>query len=284
MLGLEVDLERSERMEVTVGHTEDRRNELVTKISDILAEDFLDPKEAERLRGRMVFFEGYSFGRNANAAVKSLSKFCVERGGRKRLDDTLRKNLLLLRDRVLSAPPITIGRQMCDTWIIFTDGACSPENKEGSIGGLIISPCGVCHSYFSEAVPEKVLTEFFKFSKNPIHELEVLPVLAACDVWGTLFAGALIVYYIDNESSRMAFVKGSGETVFATTMVHNFVCLESKMQHRTWFGRCPSHSNPSDGASRLITSWFEERGVSRTVIDWERLGLHLELGGVEPDR
>ena len=56
------------------------------------------------------------------------------------------------------------------------------------------------------------------------------------------------------------------------------------MQHRTWFGRRPSHSNPSDGASRLITTWFEERGVGRTVIDWERLRHHLKLGGVEPDR
>ena len=64
-------------------------------------------------------------------------------------------------------------------------------------------------------------------------------------------------------------MKGSGETVFASGMIHNFVCLESEMQHRTWFGRCPSQSNPSDGASRLITTWFEERGIGRTVMDWE---------------
>ena len=32
-------------------------------------------KEAERLRGRMVFFEGYTFGRVANGAVRSLSRW-----------------------------------------------------------------------------------------------------------------------------------------------------------------------------------------------------------------
>ena len=80
--------------------------------------------------------------------------------------------------------------------------------------------------FFSEAVPTDVLSGLFRFSKNPIHELEILPVLAACVAWGRLFAGALIVYCIDNESSRMAFVKGAGETVFATSMIHDFVCLE----------------------------------------------------------
>lgn len=87
-----------------IGHTEERRSELLSKINDILAEDWLDAKEAERLRGRMIFFEGFTFGRTANAAVKNLGRFCVERGGRKRLDDSIKSNLLLLRDRVLSSP------------------------------------------------------------------------------------------------------------------------------------------------------------------------------------
>ena len=124
-----------------------------------------------------------------------------EKGSKKRLDNSLKSGL---RDMVLSAPPKPVGRQMCDTWIIFTDGACAPESQEGSIGGLIISPCGVCHSFFSETVPKNVLSEFFRFSKNPIHELEILPALGACLAWGRLFARALVVYYTDNESSRMA--------------------------------------------------------------------------------
>ena len=232
----------------------------------------------------MIFFEGFTLGRIANAAVKNIGRFCLERGGRSRLDESIKASLLLLRDRVLHAPPVMVGRELTDTWIVFTDGACNPEAKEGSIGGLIISPSGVCVSFFSGLVPNFVLAEFFKCSKNPIHELEVLPVLAASDAWGHLFAKSLIVFYIDNESSRMAFVKGVGETQFASQMIHEFVCIEAEQQHRTWFGRCPSHSNPSDGASRLDTSWFTQRGVSQTVLDWERLRHRLGLGGEEPDR
>ena len=121
-------------------------------------------------------------------------------------------------------------------------------------------------------------------SKNPIHELEVLPVLIACKEWGQHFSGSLVVYYVDNESARMAFVKGVGETAFASRMIHDFVCLESEMGHRVWFGRCPSYSNPSDSASRLDSVWFERRGVGQTVLDWERLRHHLGLDGVASDR
>ena len=279
MLGLEVNLDDCKNNAVSIGHTEERRAELVAKINDILAGGWLDAKEAERLRGRMIFFESYAFGRLANAAIKNIGRFCVESSGKKRLDASIQGSLLLLRDRVLDAPPITIGRPLGDTWIVFTDGACNPEFKTGSVGGLIISPLGNCQSFFSEVVPEDITAELFKLSCNPIHELEVLPVFIACLEWGPRYEGALIVYYIDNESARMAFVKGSGETHFASHLINDFVCLEAQLQHKTWFGRCPSHSNPSDGASRLDLTWFEGKGASRTNLNWERLRHHLGLGG-----
>eukprot|EP00435_Cladocopium_sp_Y103_P063423 s272_g25.t1 len=204
-----------------------RRSELISKIDDILAEGWLDAKEAERLRGGMIIFEG-----------------------------SLLVELRTLPSRTL----------------------------EGSIGGLILSPHGQCLSYFSEAVPVDILNEFFKVSCNPIHKLAVLPVLVACLLWGEEFASALLVYYIDNESARMAFVKGSGETTFASAMISDFASLECELQHRRWFGRCPSHSNPADGASRLDLSWFEGRGAYRTTVAWERLRHRLGLEGEKPDR
>ena len=102
---------------------------------------------------------------------------------------------------------------------------------------MIDSPRGMCVSYFSSAVPGDVMEIFFGFSRNPIHELEIHTVFTACLLWGALFKGALVVYYIYSESARMAFVKGNGETTFACRLVYDFVCLESEMQHRTWFGR-----------------------------------------------
>ena len=167
---------------------------------------------------------------------------------------------------------------------MFTDGACSPELRQGSIGGIIIDPFGRCQSFFSSMVPEDVMEELFRESANPIHELEVLPVLVACILWGTRFANALIVYYIDNESARMAYLKGHGETNFASCMIGSFVELEAAQQHKTWFGRCPSTSNPADGPSRLDLSWCERKHAERTSLNWELLRHHLNIKGERPER
>ena len=148
MLGLQVDLSNSQQRELKVGHTPERKEELRSRIDSILAEGPMDSKQAERLRGRMVFFEGFTVGRVANAAIKNLGRFCTEGSGKKKLDDSIKYSLLV---RVLCAPPVRVGNSLNHTWIVFTDGAWNPDKQEGSIGSLIIDPRGCCQSYFSSS-------------------------------------------------------------------------------------------------------------------------------------
>ena len=160
---------------------------------------------------------------------------------------------------------------------MFTDGACEPEAREGSVGGVIFDPHGSCLHFFGERVPDRVMNDLLERSKNPIHELEVLPVLIAAEMWGQLYAEAQVVYYIDNESSRMAYIRGDGETQRAAQAINAFVQHESAMQHRVWFGRVPSYSNPSDGPSRLDFKEVLKPGATKTSVDWELVTKHLEL-------
>ena len=121
------------------------------------------------------------------------------------------------------------------------------------------------------------MDDLFKRSKNPIHELEVLPVLIAALAWGHLYACSQVVYYIDNESARMAYIRGTGETLRASLLVQSFVEDEAAQQHRVWFGRVPSHSNPADSPSRLDFSQVLAKGATLTNIDWEKVSRHLGL-------
>eukprot|EP00435_Cladocopium_sp_Y103_P062898 s272_g24.t1 len=276
-LGLEVDTKPFQEGKVLVGHTESRRSELGEHISTILESGVLSPKEAERLRGRMIFFEGYSFGRVANAAVKSLGRFCQGPSTSRPLDDDLRKSLQFLRDRVAMSRPLQIERALHTTWLVFTDGACDQEKQSGSVGGVIYSPSGECLHFFGEEVPTHIMRDLFERSNNPIHELEVLPVLIAADLWGQMYSHAQVVYYIDNESSRMAHIRGTGETLRANLMIDMFVRLEADLQHKVWFGRVPSFSNPSDSPSRLEFEHIMSLGATRTSIDWEKVCSHLGL-------
>ena len=112
---------------------------------------------------------------------------------------------------------------------------------------------------------------------NAFHELELLPVLIACMAWGHFFEGSQIVYYIDNESARMAYIRGDGETILGNKIVSQFVELESQRQHRVWFGRVPSHSNLADGPSRLCFEAVQKLGAVRTSVDWEGTAEHLGI-------
>ncbi|CAL1144384.1 unnamed protein product [Cladocopium goreaui] len=297
-----------------------------------------DSEDAEKLRGRMIFFEGFTFGRVANSSTKSLGRFCGSSNKPKPLDAEMTRALEFLQQRISEGRPLKIERNLHSTWLVFTDGACNQEELKGSVGGVLYDPSGACVGYFgvlakgatltnidwekephpepwiSEGaalgrlcnspepvskfsasmrttleflqqrdqsvesymtpmetaynflgsefnVPDRVMDDLLERSQNPIHELEVLPV----------------VYYIDNESPRMAYIRGDGETQRAAQMIHAFVQQESAMQHRVWFGRVPSYSNPADGPSRLDFKEVLELGATKTNINWELVMKHLEL-------
>ena len=46
--------------------------------------------------------------------------------------------LTFLHSRVLEAKAKSIERSLLSTWFVFTDGACSQDDKTGSIGGVLV--------------------------------------------------------------------------------------------------------------------------------------------------
>jgi len=276
-LGLEINTQQFEHGAVQVGHTEGRREELQGQLAGFLQAGCLGAKDAERLRGRMIFFEGYTFGRVANSSVKAVGRCCMGPIKSKPLDEPLRRALLFLQQRVAVGKPLTIEPSLHSTWYVFTDGACEPETRSGSVGGVLYSPSGECLKYFGGSVPSFIMQDLLSRSQNPIHELEILPVVIAATLWGSLFSNPQVVYYIDNESARLAYVRGDGETLRASKLIQVFVEEEARLQHRVWFGRVPSFSNPADDPSRLKFDKVKKLGAMQTNIDWEKVAQHLEL-------
>ena len=217
----------------------------------------------------MIFFEGLTYGRTANTAIKGLGRFCV--GDRTQsLDEAAIQHLKFLQVRIASRVPIVISKNLCDTWFIFTDGACEPEARSGSIGGVVFAPNFQCVSFFSAEIPVDFMDAFLSKSKNPIHEIELLPAWISLVLWGSLVKGCQTVHYIDNESSRMAMVKGYGETFFGSRIVTAHVELENSLQLRSWYARVPSFSNIADGPSRMDCALVTRLGGKQIMLPWER--------------
>ena len=124
MLGVVMNLDQSNTRKVTIGHTQERSNELAGNIAGHLEAGTISSKEAERLPGRMIFFEGFSFGRVACSAVKALGRIIDMKRHSVALDDDMRFNLEFLKNRVVSSQPIRIGPKLHQRWIILVVGAC----------------------------------------------------------------------------------------------------------------------------------------------------------------
>ena len=279
MLGLVMDLSQSKHKQIYLGHTDERAAELSSQIRNFLKSGLMSSKEAERLRGRMLFYESFSFGRLAGDAVKTIGR--VATGSRKpmKFGYEVQRALEFLLHRVEHARPITVTQRLKHCWYIFTDGACEAEQSRGSIGGVLFSPQGECIRYFASEVPPHLMEHLLKASKNPIHELEVLPVLVSLMLWSDDVSCAPLVHYIDNESSRMALIKGWGETSNSAKLVKEYVNLEMETQVKTWFARVPSFSNVGDGPSRGDHSLVQKLGAVQTKVDWERIAeILIKMG------
>ena len=276
-LGLEFDLKNICSGSFCLQHTESRRAELVATINSLIAKGNTTPKELERLHGRLVWFNAFVFGRKMNHAVKILSLACHSTEKTLRLAGELRGALASLQGLLVESRPLVINKSLCTAWIIFTDGAYEPtSDRPATVGGILISPCGVATSYFGEELEQTLLDKLLVDSQHPIYELEVLPPLLAISAWSHFISGSPVVFYLDNDAARSAYIQGVGATRFARVFTKNFVGLESRFRILSWFGRVPSHSNPSDKPSRMDFSDPLLQHCSRTKI---QIPVHFEETG-----
>ena len=268
-LGVKFDLEHIRNFSVHLGHTESRRLELVETISNFLQCGTFTAKGVERLRGRLLWYENFVCGRQANFLVARLGKFMKADKGELPLDQELKLTLQRLLARLDAGKPVAITRQLFCTWICFTDGACE---QECSIGGVLVSPQGTAVEAFGSLIPAEFVQHFFVDSKHPIYEVELLPLLVSLVMWGAFFDKCQVVFYVDNDSARAGLIKGAGATRMADAIIECFCSRESTLQLKAWFSRVASHSNLSDGPSRLDFSLVERLGCAIKNVSWQTIG------------
>ena len=187
-----------------------------------------------------------------NHAVRAISLACRSSEKMLRLGTDLRDALIQLQAMLQSCKPLEIGKSICKTWVIFTDGAFEPSaTHRATLGGVLVSPSGVRIECFGEYWNEQLVSELLQDSSHPIYELEVLPILLAASAWREYIKGSPVVFYIDNDAARSAYIQGVGATTMSKLFTDVFVRLENQLSILSWFGRVPSHSNVADEPSRL---------------------------------
>ena len=266
-LGLLVEL-GDVRKGFAIGHTAERREELRNALNEILQSKKLEPKQAERLRGRMQWFEGYAFGRVAQHSLRILGDIALRKQRMVQLESHELCTIEFLAKRVLEAETLKITPVSLDTLIVFTDGACEGEgNRVGSVGGVRIDKTGRCYQHFSSEVPTDFMRVAMEDSSNPIYELELLPLYVALCLWGPLMQSTHVVFYLDNDAARAAVCKGCRGTKLGQRIVQCIMEVECQLKLKSWYARVPTHSNISDGPSRMDCTEVMQLGSAEAKAD-----------------
>ena len=280
-LGLLIDLSEFPSGTIKIGHTESRRTELLAQIELHLQQNCLKPKNAERLRGRLQWYDTFLFGRIANYSMSVIGKRATSCAMSGSLDPPLRRALLFLKEHVLVSKPVELTRAAGKTYFIFTDGAVEPSEVGtqmlASVGGILYNGEGVAEAFFSEKVPQLVLDMFLQHSSHPIFEVELLAVLVAAHTWGQAIANTYAVFYIDNEAAKSALMKSHSSVLFGNVITTCFAQIEFEQNLKVWFGKVPSYSNPSDKPSRFEIQQLLDADSALVKPSWDQILLLIEM-------
>ena len=279
-LGLRIDLTDFSVGKVRIGHTDSRRQELLAQIEFHLDQNCLKPKDAERLRGRLQWYDTFLFGRVANYSMSVISKRATSCSLDGSLDPQLQRALSFLKGHVSVSKPVELSKSAGKTYCIFTDGAVEPtadgSQVVASVGGILYNTDGEAEAFFSEKVPQLILDMFLQHSSHPIFEVELLAVLVAAHVWAHAVENTYVVFYIDNEAAKSALMKNHSSVLFGNVLTTCFAQLESEHNLKVWFGRVPSFSNPADSPSRFEIQHLLDIGSALVKPSWDQVLLLIE--------
>lgn len=134
--------------------------------------------------------------------------------------------------------------------VIFIDGACEPGGS--SIGGILFEH-GSRPQAFGAMLSKEVTSEWASKEGQTqfIGQAEIFPVLVARLTWASRISGKRVLYFIDNDSARLALIKSYSPVLASLKIICDCTAWDCKSDCVSWYARVPTEANCADGPSRL---------------------------------
>jgi len=120
------------------------------------------------------------------------------------------------------------------------------------IGGVMISPGG--QRQFSRAVVSEEIAESWKSSKHQLQvigQAELFPLIVARLTWPEFLSSSRVIYFIDNESARIAAIKAYSPVLASLNIIVECIGWDYSHGSSPWYARVPTCANIADGPSRM---------------------------------
>ena len=151
--------------------------------------------------------------------------------------------------------------------IIFTDGACEEGEEGTSIGGVLFDVGGIVEC-FGARMSQRVIDSWKtrEDQTQVIGQAEVFPVLVSRLTWHKRIAGRRAIYFVDNESARLALIKMYSPVLPTLDILMQITAWDFKEQSHPWYSRVPTYSNIADDPSRMCAKLLKESFKARVVV------------------
>ena len=267
-LGIQVDFDKSDEGYIILRPKDGRIDGINEMVNDILKKGTLSFKEALSIKGRLQFAEGQLFYRVVATVCRLLSRW-ASKGGWRPITDEMRAALKSIEPALgVAGPRIIEPQSLLMPVIIFTDGACEPEGT--SIGGVLLVQGQRPRAFGAMLRRDAAERLTSKIGQTQvIGQAELLPMLVAKTIWRKSISNRKVIFFVDNESARLAMIKGYSPVLASLRII--MACAQSDAQDRSspWYARVPTKSNVADEPSRMKKCHLVGMGA---IIDKPYLG------------
>ena len=249
---------------ITVSNKPGRIDSIKSSIDNVNVTGRLGFREALSLKGKVAYAEGQLFGRVAAPLCRLLSSWSskgVDRSVTPELGLLLSSSYIALRD---AKPKVVRCREPEAPVVVFIDGACEPEGT--SIGGVMFYPGRIPEAF--GAILDQTTVDSWKTSPDQtqvIGQAEICPLIVARFTWASILAGRRVIYFIDNDSARLACIKSYSPVLSSLNLIMQGLAWDSKFESSAWYGRVPTASNPADDPSRMDSKLVKDLFGARIV-------------------
>jgi hypothetical protein len=263
-LGVQISYGRLADRTITVSNKPGRMESLETAIGNVKAVGKLGFRDALSIKGKIAYAEGQLFGRVAAPLCRFLSSWSskgVERKVSPELSFLLSSSLEALKQ---AKPRLVKCDDPVEPVVVFIDGACEPQGT--SIGGIMFCP-GFKPLAFG-AILDTDTVDSWKTSVDQtqvIGQAELCPLIVARYTWAEYLRGRRVIYFIDNDSARLACVKSYSPVLSSLNLIMQGLAWDSIFESSAWYGRVPTASNPADDPSRMDSKLVKELFGARIV-------------------
>ena len=139
---------------------------------------------------------------------------------------------------------------------IFIDGACEPEAT--TIGGVLFD--GSTVEAFGASIDEGTLRAWKSRldQEQVIGQAELFPAVVARLTWSNRLEGRRVVFWIDNESARIALIKAYSPALPSLRLILQCVRFDALNNCDPWYARVPTVANVADSPSRMSAKFVRD--------------------------